>query len=81
MRGSKSRDFYIDRVLNASEALLYALNHYSHPEAMAVLDWLRKKLETDSVIKIHKPVGIERDQTFPIRIPPDRKFVYSIPMN
>lgn len=80
MRGSKSADFYVDRVLNASEALLYALNHYSYPEAVAVLDWIRGRLEGDTVIKISKPLNIVNDPAFPVRLPPRRKFVYSAPI-
>ncbi|MFP9228943.1 hypothetical protein [Pectobacterium cacticida] len=79
MRPHKTPDFYVNRVLYASEDLLVALNHYSYQEAVAVLDWIRARLESSAVIKIIKPIGIEADPDFPVRLPPNRKFIYSIP--
>ncbi|EAP9422010.1 hypothetical protein ET268_18680 [Salmonella enterica] len=79
MRGLKSADFYVDRVLKASEAMLYALNHYSYHEAMDVLEWIRKRIEEDAVIKLSHRGDVEHDPSFPVRVAPRRKFIYSMP--
>ncbi|EJC8615620.1 hypothetical protein M0854_002832 [Salmonella enterica] len=78
MKTPKTSDFFVKRLENAAENMLIALNHYSYSEAVEVLEWLHNRVREESVIKMRR-IKIKDDRTFPLRTPPRRRLVYSVP--
>ncbi|MBW5835182.1 hypothetical protein [Yersinia enterocolitica] len=78
MKNSKTPDFFVNRLQNAVETMLIAINHYSYEEAMSVLEWMQQRVKEDSVLKIQR-LRVQHDPSFPLRIPPKRRLIYSNP--
>lgn len=79
MKAFKSQDFYVHRVQNAAEQMLLALNHYTYGEAESVIEWLLVRLKEESVLKMTTRYKIQHDHSFPLRVPPKRRLIYSMP--
>ncbi|EET8715785.1 hypothetical protein FCQ88_005197 [Escherichia coli] len=79
MNKEKSPDYFVKRLQDATESMLIALNNYSYEEAVTVLEWIKEKITEDSIVKMQS-INISRDKTFPLRTPPKRRLVYSIPV-
>ena len=80
MNKEKSPDYFVKRLQDATESMLIALNNYSYEEAVTVLEWIKEKITEDSIGK-KQSINISRAKTFPLRIPPKRRLVYSIPVS
>ncbi|WP_072094135.1 hypothetical protein [Trabulsiella odontotermitis] len=78
METPKTNDFFVKRVAQAADNMLFALNNYSFEEAMSVLEWLSKRVEEGAVFRRpNRP--IETDSSFPLRVPPRRRLIYVTP--